>query len=87
ETTGEAEAVYRTFHESLRFPWPKAPVRVVLKKRGADDAFHELWSTEVDPAARSVNPADVPARGTVWTLFEHGPPAEKVDLVILGEGY
>ncbi len=86
ETTGEAEAIYRTFHESLRFPWPKAPVRVVLKKRG-DDAFHELWSTEVDPDARSVNPADAPARGTVWALFENGPPAEKVDLVVLGEGY
>jgi hypothetical protein len=23
----------------------------------------------------------------VWTLFEHGPPQEKVDIVILGDGY
>ena len=26
ETTGEAKKVWRTFHESLRFPWPKRPV-------------------------------------------------------------
>nr|NIM49868.1 peptidase M64 [Gemmatimonadales bacterium]NIN11123.1 peptidase M64 [Gemmatimonadales bacterium]NIN49720.1 peptidase M64 [Gemmatimonadales bacterium]NIP07184.1 peptidase M64 [Gemmatimonadales bacterium]NIQ99576.1 peptidase M64 [Gemmatimonadales bacterium] len=25
--------------------------------------------------------------GQVWTLFEHGPPSEKVDIVLLGEGY
>jgi hypothetical protein len=87
ETTGEARERYATFHESLRFPWPQRPVRVVLEKRGDDDAFHEIWSTEIDPAARYVNPADLPALGTVWTLFEHGPPEEKVDLVILGEGY
>jgi hypothetical protein len=87
ETTGEAREVYRTFHESLRFPWPKRSVKVVLKKRGDDDSFNEIWSTEIDPEARYVNPADLPPIGAVWTVFEHGPPAEKVDLVILGEGY
>src|SRR5215210_6496834 len=30
ETTDEAKAMNRTFHESLRFPAPDAPVRVVL---------------------------------------------------------
>ncbi|MGW8283545.1 MAG: peptidase M64 N-terminal domain-containing protein, partial [Gemmatimonadota bacterium] len=30
ETTEEARRVHRTFHESLRFPWPRDPVRVVL---------------------------------------------------------
>jgi hypothetical protein len=41
----------------------------------------------IDPSARSVNPADMPPRGTVWTLFENGPPETKVDIVLLGEGY
>jgi len=39
EATGEAKTAARTFHESLRFPWPKAPVQVVLKRRGADGLF------------------------------------------------
>jgi len=33
ETTGEAAKVMRTFSESLRFPAPASPVRIVLKKR------------------------------------------------------
>src|SRR5215470_16301993 len=30
ETTDEAKTVWRTFHESLRFPAPSGPVQVVL---------------------------------------------------------
>lgn len=87
ETTSEAKAMHRTFHESLRFPWPKSPVRVVVKKRDDLTTFHEIGSFEVDPAARSVNPAALAPLGTVWTVFESGPPSEKVDIVLLGEGY
>ena len=39
ETTGEQKSVHRTFHESLRFPWPKAPVTVTLSKRQPDNRF------------------------------------------------
>jgi hypothetical protein len=41
----------------------------------------------VDPDSRLVNPVDPPAPGTVWTLFENGPPADKVDLLLISEGY
>jgi hypothetical protein len=86
ETTGEAREAHRTFHESLRFPWPKAPVQVVIEKRGPD-GLREVATFVVDPASRAVNPADRPPAGTVWTLFESGPASAKVDLVLLGEGY
>lgn len=87
ETTGEAEEAHRTFHESLRFPWPTAPVTVVLKKRDPDNRFVEFATLTVDPADRQVNPADLAPIGTAWTVMEHGPAVDKVDLVILGEGY
>src|ERR1041384_856900 len=48
-TTDEAKKGNRTFHESLRFPAPASPVQVVLKKRDAANAFHQVWSTLVDP--------------------------------------
>src|SRR6188474_3843984 len=48
ETTAEYKTLHRTFPESLRFPWPKTPVQVVLKKRDAENAFREIWSTVVD---------------------------------------
>jgi hypothetical protein len=62
-------------------------VWVVLKKRGEDDAFDEIWRTKVEPSSRAVNPSALVPIGDVWTLFESGPPSEKVDLVVLGEGY
>jgi IgA Peptidase M64/Peptidase M64 N-terminus len=87
ETTPEYRQVHRSFHESLRFPWPKASVQVVLKKRDVDNSFHEFWSTVVDPDSRFVNRADPSPVGSVWALFENGPPAQKVDLLIISEGY
>jgi len=88
ETTAEGAAgVSRTFHESLRFPWPRSPVQVVVKKRASDNSFREVWSTLIDPGSRFVNRADLKPIGAVWTVFENGPAATKVDLLILGDGY
>ena len=87
ETTAESKQVNRTFHESLRFPWPTAPVQIVLKKRRQQSGFREIWSTTVDSRSRFVTAADVKPAGTVWTLFESGPAPEKVDIPIISEGY
>ena len=87
ETTPEAKQLWRTFHESLRFPWPKKPVQVSLKKRTTENAFVEIWSTTIDPNSRFVVRADIEPKGTVWTVFENGPASEKADLLILGDGY
>ncbi|HOQ59156.1 MAG TPA: IgA Peptidase M64 [Vicinamibacterales bacterium] len=87
ETTPEARDTYRTFGGSLRFPWPRQPVQVVLKKRDRLNAFHEFWSTLVDPASRAVNRARLAPTGRVWTLWENGPPESKVDLLLIGDGY
>jgi hypothetical protein len=88
ETTDEPkQGLHRSFHESLRFPWPKAPVQVVVKKRDKQNAFREVWSTIVEPASRFVTAAEIRPAGKVWTVFENGPAATKVDLLILGDGY
>ena len=42
ESTSDAKDVYGTFQESVRFPWPKRPVQVVLKRRDHENAFHEF---------------------------------------------
>ena len=88
ETTSEPARQSRTFHESLRFPWPTQPVTVVLKKRQADGRFLPIWSTAIDPSSRFVNRAPIPKpAGKVWPLIENGPPSTKVDLLIISEGY
>ena len=87
ETTGEFRKVNQTFHESLRFPWPKSNVQVVLKKRDEAGSFHEIWSRLIDPNSRFVNRADIDPFGKVWKILENGPPSRKVDLLVIGEGY
>ncbi len=88
ETTGEQKTAHRTFHESLRFPWPREPVTVTLFKRQADNRFAQLWATDIDPQSRFVNRAPLAQHaGRVWPVFVNGPPAEKVDLLVIGEGY
>src|SRR5881409_2495489 len=50
ETTGEAAGTNRTFSESVRFPAPDKPVRIVVKKRDSRNVFREAWTVAVDPA-------------------------------------
>jgi hypothetical protein len=87
ETTAEARGGWRAFHESQRFPEPKFPVRLVLRKRGADGSFQELWKGEVDPQSRFVDRSPLLSSGEVFKLLVSGPPATKVDLLIVSEGY
>jgi hypothetical protein len=86
ESTDESKRELRTFHESLRFPEPAGPVQVVLKKRGTDGLFHEVWSVAVDPKDPTID-RTTPPPGRVWAVLESGPPREKVDLLLLGDGY
>lgn len=88
ETTGEARGgAWRTLHESQRFPEPRRPVVVVLEKRGDDGGFVEFHREPIDPTSRFVDRSPIPSRGVVWSMFENGPPSEKVDLLVLGDGY
>ncbi|MBM3779693.1 MAG: peptidase M64 [Acidimicrobiia bacterium] len=86
ETTAEAAWTHKTFRESVRFPWPQAAVEVAIRKRVPGGGFRDLWSTSIDPRTVAA-PAHRPPAGAVWTLVEHGPPAEKVDLLLIAEGY
>lgn len=87
ETTDEAKTANRTFHESLRFPAPAAPVQVLLKKRDARNAFREIWTTTVDPRDIFVSNAKAVAPARLIEIERNGDPSAKVDLLILGDGY
>jgi hypothetical protein len=87
ETTDEAKAMNRTFHESLRFPAPRVSVRVVLKKRDAQNAWREVWTTAVDPKDHFIDRARTRAPAPVIPIERNGDPTQKVDFLILGDGY
>jgi hypothetical protein len=87
ETTAEAKDMNRTFHESLRFPAPQSRVQVLLKKRDAANAFREVWSVIVDPKDMFVDSARTATPGPLIEFQKSGDPADKVDFLILCDGY
>jgi len=88
ETTGEAKkGVWRTFHESARFPEPRDRVQLSLRKRSHDGSFKEMFTVVVDPSDRAVNRSPLNPVADVKTVLDSGPVARKVDLLILGDGY
>lgn len=87
-TTEEAKSSTRTFHESVRFPMPSAPVTLSVRKRGAGNSWRDVWTIGVDPADMFVNRAvPDPSPGPIIELERHGDSAAKVDLLLLGDGY
>jgi len=87
QTIPDAATNWGTFHESIRFPWPNETVKLVIKKRDAKNNFVEIWNTEIDPAARYVNPAELKSSYNSFTYLENGSSQNHVDIVILGDGY
>jgi hypothetical protein len=87
ETTDEAKNFNRTFHESLRFPAPKSPVQIIVKKRDANNDFREVWATVIDPTDMFVDRSKPASPGPLIEIEKNGDPARKVDLLLLGDGY
>ena len=87
ETTGEARRINRSFHESVRFPAQDETFELVLKKRGAGNAFEEVWRIELDPSDVLVHRESAMHADEVIAIHESGDPANKVDLLLMGDGY
>jgi hypothetical protein len=84
ETTDEAKQ-QRSFSESVRFPEPQQPVKLVIRKRGARNELRELWSARIDPRDKAVRTAA--PKDKAWAVMRNGAPRDKVDLLLLGDGY
>jgi hypothetical protein len=87
KTTDEANKISRGFHESVRFPKPDRPVRVRILKRDERNQFSVAWSVEVDTDAQDVIKKQGTAPARPIPIRVSGPSPQKVDLLILGDGY
>jgi hypothetical protein len=87
KTTEEANKLSRGFHESVRFPKPDRKVAVRILKRDERNAFSVAWSVEVDPNGQDVVRSQPPAPAQPIPIRVSGPSPQKVDLLILGDGY
>jgi len=86
-STEEASKMSRGFHESVRFPKPDRPVKVRILKRDERNLFSVAWSADIDTDAPDVIRKQPPAPVKPIPIKVSGPSKDKVDLLILGDGY
>ena len=68
-----------------RCPTPRWCLRV--SARGSNNTFVPVWSLTVDPASPDITRQVPPLGVAPIAIRQSGPPATKVDLLILGDGY
>ena len=86
QCTPEAKTTQRAMPEGITFPYPKADVVVEFYTReNATGTMHKRWSYEVDVDSYFIRQA----RPTLTATDIHytGNPAQRVDVVIIPEGY
>jgi hypothetical protein len=86
-STEEAGRINRGFQESVRFPKPEQPVKVRILKRDERNLFSVVWTANVDPNAMDVIRKQPPAPVKPIGIRINGPSEDKVDLLIVGDGY
>jgi hypothetical protein len=87
ETTEEAKHLNRTFSESMRFPRFEQALRIVLKERDSHNGWKQVWTVDVDAKDMTVDTARPQSAGPLITIEKNGESAEKVDFLIMGDGY
>jgi len=85
QTIPEARDTTLTFHESLRVPAPNRPISLAIYKRDPSMDLQEIWRTVIDP--EQARPSSPESEHHVWTVMENGAPPEKIDILLLGDGY
>jgi len=87
ETTPEAQTEWGSFHESVRFPWPKKEVTVTISKRNIKNGFDPIWTYQVNPKHHRAFSSPVENYYNTFDVVVNGQPEKQVDIVVLGEGY
>jgi hypothetical protein len=86
QTTAEAKITDKTFYQAAIFPFPKNKVRLSIEARQWEGNFKSIFETDIDPANYFILKEDPYPHESV-EIIKNGNPEEKVDLVILAEGY
>ncbi|MCK5774875.1 MAG: peptidase M64 [Bacteroidales bacterium] len=86
QTTTEATTMNKAFYESVVFPFPKNKVVVKWYSRNKKGQFKKQLELIVDPNDYFINPT-LDKIYPVYTALHSGDPHNKVDIVILPDGY
>ena len=85
QTTPEAKTTDVCYPESVMMPFPKEKVVVSISTRTKNGGFEKKFEYMVDPQSYFINKER--ERLPVFDVVHSGDPANKVDIVLLPEGY
>jgi hypothetical protein len=77
----------RVFRRSVRLPYPKGPVTVVIYGRDKKNLPHQLFEATIDPADYHIIKESSRPEDEIYEALKSGDPHDKVDLAFLAEGY
>jgi len=86
QTTEEAKNTTRTFNETVVFPFPKNPVLVKFYASNRKNEWIKKFEYEVNPENYFIKPERI-SEYKKFEVLNSGDPSEKVDIVIIPEGY
>jgi len=82
------KGIRKTFHESVLIPFPKKPFRLVIERRDRANNLSPVFKQEIDPSDYHIIKQKPGFHNDVIIpIIKNGDPHEKVDIVILAEGY
>jgi len=86
QQTPEAKTTYKTFSQFINIPFPKNTIKIIFYERLKNQQFKELSSFFVRPNQTDII-KEKPEIFPVVEYIKNGIPEEKVDIVIIAEGY
>lgn len=86
QTTAEAQHKIRTFEQAVFFPKPLIPIILKIEKRNTQNEWLTLLSDTLK-ANNKLVVADTPVKFESVSLIKSGESADKIDLLIVAEGY
>jgi len=86
QTTAEAKEIDKTFYQTAIFPFPKRKIKLEIDSRQRDGNFKTIYRTVINPDNYFIL-NETPAHFETFEILNNGKPENKVDVVILAEGY
>ncbi len=86
QTTEESKSLWKSFEETVVMPYPQKEVRLELYSRNRKGEMIKKFEYTIDPESYFIKP-ERRLEYPVKDILVSGDPAQKVDIVILSEGY
>lgn len=82
------EGITKTFHETAIIPYPKNKIIFTIERRNEKQVLLEFYRSEIDPNDVMIIRDEIKDRQVaVYDAETNGDPHNRVDVVIIGEGY